>query len=73
MSTAPSENILKLRELTNKLCAIPEDETFEKMYEIKNVIKENEEMLKIAKSDRKKVKCYEVLFDRIKSILNCNN
>jgi hypothetical protein len=73
MSTAPSENILKLRELTNKLCAIPEDETFEKMCEIKNVIKENEEMLKIAKSDRKKVKCYEVLFDRIKSILNCNN
>ncbi len=73
MSTTPSENILRLRELTDKLCALPEDETFEKMYEIKSAIKENEEVLKIAKSDRKKVKCYEVLFDKIKSILNCNN
>jgi hypothetical protein len=72
MNNVPNENILKLRELTDKLCTMP-DETFGTMLEIKSVIKENEEILKVTKSDRKKIKCYEVLFDKIKSILNCNN
>jgi hypothetical protein len=72
MNNVPNENILKLRELTDKLCTMP-DETFGTMREIKSVIKENEEILKVTKSDRKKIKCYEVLFDKIKSILNCNN
>lgn len=72
MNNVPNENILKLRELTDKLCTMP-DEPFGTMLEIKSVIKENEEILKVTKSDRKKIKCYEVLFDKIKSILNCNN
>jgi|688.fasta_scaffold988297_2 hypothetical protein len=72
MNNVPNENILKLRELTDKLCTMP-DETVGTMREIKSVIKENEEILKVTKSDRKKIKCYEVLFDKIKSILNCNN
>ena len=72
MNNVPNENILKLRELTDKLCTMP-DETVGTMREIKSIIKENEEILKVTKSDRKKIKCYEVLFDKIKSILNCNN
>ena len=73
MSSMPSENILKLRELTDKLCAISDEDITEKIYEIKSVIKENEEELKVLKGDKNKVKCYESLFNKIKNILNCKN
>ena len=45
MKSVPSENILKLRELTDKLCNVSNDESREVLEKLKNIIYENKKMI----------------------------
>lgn len=67
-----NENIMKLRELTDKICKseVNDDNLFVKIIkEIKTVVDEEERNLSSIQSNVKKVKCYENMCSKIKIIL----
>jgi len=53
MKKVTSENILKLRELTDKL------------NKIKYILYENKKQIELNNTEKSKLKCYEELFDKI--------
>lgn len=68
-----NDNIIKLRELTDKICKgeVNDDELFKQIIdEIKAVLDAEEDNLATIKSNTKKVKCYEDMCSKIKIILN---
>jgi hypothetical protein len=70
MSTFPSENILKLRELTNKICDINNDEDYKDIVlEIKYVVEEANNELKKAKTIKNRVVSYEKMCETLQEIL----
>jgi hypothetical protein len=69
MKSVPSENILKLRELTDKLCNVSNDESREVLEKLKNIIYENKKMIDSYKTERTKLKCYEDLCNTIIGLL----
>lgn len=69
MKTAPSENILKLRELTEKLCDLSHKDYCEKsLIKIKQVIDESSIEISQANTHQSKINCYEKMYKKIKNI-----
>jgi hypothetical protein len=65
MKKVTSENILKLRELTDKLCSVNYGEEKEKLNKIKYILYENKKQIELNNTEKSKLKCYEELFDKI--------
>jgi hypothetical protein len=65
----PSDNILKLRKLTEQICDIEpsEEDVIEKL---KNVIQKTSDGILSSKTERTKLKYYEKMFSEIKTIIN---
>jgi hypothetical protein len=68
---SPSDNILKLRKLTEQICNI--EPTGECIIETLKILidKTNEEIL-VSKTEKTKLKHYEKMFSQIKKIINEN-
>jgi hypothetical protein len=67
----PSENILKLRELTEKICNRPlNDEHYVILKELKDIIDDGKEEVSNLKTTTSKIKCYEKMCVKITNILN---
>lgn len=76
VSTADNENLVKLRELTEKICLSEQEEFFDD-YQNKKIIKEikqtvESEIKNISekKSEKEKLNCYEKLVSNLNIILN---
>lgn len=67
MTSVPSENILKLRELTEKMCTIKPNDKIVNLVE--DIIAEGVEEVVKSKSDKNKIKCYEAMCYKITNIL----
>ena len=67
--SVPSENIVKLRELTNKLCDLPNDNYKNSIKEIKSIVDEVETEIVTKKTPQAKIKCYIVMYETIKTLL----
>lgn len=66
---APSENILKLRKLTEQICSVePNDECV--MNELKMIIEKGTEAILSSKTERTKLKYYENMFLEIKKLID---
>ena len=67
----PSDNILKLRKLTEQICNIEpsEEDVIEKL---KNVIQKTSDSILSSKTERTKLKYYEKMFSEIKTIISEN-
>lgn len=65
----PSDNILKLRKLTEQICNIEpsEEDVIDKL---KNVIQKANDNILSSKTERTKLKYYEKMFSEIKTIIN---
>lgn len=67
----PSDNILKLRKLTEEICNIePSGECV--IEKIKKVLKNGCDDILSSKTERTKLKYYEKMFSEIKTIINEN-
>lgn len=67
----PSENILKLRELTEKMCEMPHEKQYEEVIKkVKTAIEEGREEVKVLPNTQSKIKCYEKMCGAIITILN---
>ncbi len=67
MNNVPSENILKLIELTDKLCIDDDREIIVKM---KEIIKNGKNEVLKARTTKNKIKCYETMCVSITNVLN---
>jgi hypothetical protein len=66
----PSDNILKLRELTEKICDPAYGETCEKtLVKIKKIMNDGTNELESAKTNQSKIKYYENLYTKIKNLI----
>jgi hypothetical protein len=69
--TSPSDNILKLRKLTEQICSVePLGDCI--VDKLKNAIEKGTEEVLSSKTERTKIKYYEKMFLEIKNILNEN-
>lgn len=66
---SPSENILKLRKLTEQICNIEPSEE-DVIGQLKNVIQKASDNILSSKTERTKLKYYEKMFLEIKTIIN---
>ena len=67
----PSENIIKLRQLTDEICNIhPVNESI--IENLKNIIESGSNKILSSKTERTKLKYYEQMFSEIKKIINEN-
>lgn len=68
-----NDNIVKLRELTDKICKgeVMDDSSYiEIIKQIKQIVDEEENNLSLIHGNAKKIKCYEDMCSKIKIILN---
>lgn len=71
MTTVPSDNILKLRELTDKICnRETNDEYKEIVLKLKEIVDEGKDEIANSKTIKTRVKCYETMCITITKILN---
>lgn len=71
MAKTPSENILKLRELTEKICNESPTSNLEiALRELKVVVDEGNKEINVSITPQKKLKCYEKMYTTITNILN---
>ena len=71
MANTPSENILKLRELTKKICnESPNSDLEIALRELKVVVDEGNKEINVSVTPQKKLKCYEKMYTTITNILN---
>lgn len=71
MAKTPSENILKLRELTNKISETsPINDLETILHNLKIVVDEGNKKINVSVSLQKKLKCYEEMYTTITNILN---
>lgn len=68
MSNVPSENILKLIELTDKLCL--HDDDSEIIIKMKEIIENGKLDVQKARTIKGKIKCYETICGAITNVLN---
>ena len=68
-TTVISDNIIKLRELTSKLCKSPDDEYKVVVEKIKILIGECDTSIDSVKSPQTKLKCYKEMHETLKNIL----
>jgi hypothetical protein len=71
MKSVPSENILQLRELSNKICATNKnDEQYHGVIsEMKKLVEESKRQIEITRTSKDKVKCYEKMCVAITNLL----
>lgn len=69
--TSPSENILKLRKLTEQICNLEPDGICI-IDKLKSAIEKGTEAILTSKTERTKLKYYELMFSEIKTIINEN-
>ena len=69
MLSVPSENILKLRSLTEQLCFKKDIENNEIVLEIKKIIESNLDIINNSETTNIKVKHYEKMFLNISNLL----
>jgi predicted RNA-binding protein len=70
MEISPSENIIRLRELSEKLYAVDiQDDYKEMMTEIKNIVETSKEEISVNSTPKAKVKCYEKMCTTITNLL----
>jgi len=70
-NTVISENILKLRELTEKMNIISNKDEYENVLKsIRSVIEEDEQEISNLISTQSKIKCYEKMCTKLNKILN---
>lgn len=72
MKNVPNENILKLRELTDRICKTSPDENDYKrvVNELKQVIKEGKNEIDRSLTEEKKINCYETMCIAVMNIIN---
>ena len=72
MKTVPNENILKLRELTDRICKTsPEENDYKTVVnELKRVIKEGKNEIDRSLTEEKKINCYETMCIAVMNIIN---
>jgi hypothetical protein len=71
MTSVPSENILKLRELTEKMCLRDSDiEYREILLRLKEIVDSGKDEIHNSKTTKTKVKCYESMCLTITTILD---
>ena len=72
MKSVPSENILKLRELTDKICSREDSEVEYKkvVKQLKNIVDKGVVEIENSQTPKSKMKCYENMCATIKTILN---
>jgi hypothetical protein len=68
MNNVPSENILKLIQLTDKLCLHDEDR--EIIVKMKKIIESGKIDVHKARTIKGKIKCYETMCGAITNVLN---
>lgn len=66
----PSDNILKLRELTEKLTVSVEDDYQTILKRLKNIVDDGKKNINDSVTAHSKIKCYEKMCMTISSILN---
>lgn len=67
----PSENILKLRELTEKMCDMSHEKDYEDVIKkVKKTIDEGTEEVNVSPNAQTKVKCYEKMCNTIITLLS---
>jgi len=69
MSNVPSENILKLIELTDKLC-LHDDDDRDIIVKMKEIIESGKIDVHKARTIKGKIKCYEAMCGAITNVLN---
>jgi hypothetical protein len=71
--SVPNENILKLRELSEKLCQTPSDEYRNIVKKLKNIVESGKDEIEKTTSSQTKIKCYESMCATITNLLNSVN
>jgi hypothetical protein len=72
MKTVPSDNILKLRALTDRLCSVEhvsDVQYKDVLKKLKSLIGEGKKTVDTANSEQSKIKCYETMCITIMKIL----
>ena len=73
---AKSENLIKLKELSDKLCSVDNEETNDNVQykdavnEIANIVDYSEDVIFDENNPDNKLKCYEIMCSKLKIILN---
>lgn len=71
MKSVPSDNIIQLRALTNKICSQNPDNSYKEVVkELKKIVDIGKEEIDEAKSTKTKIKCYESMCVAVTNILN---
>jgi hypothetical protein len=71
MKSVPSDNILQLRVLTDKICSQNTDNSYKEVVkELKQIVEIGKEEIDEAKSTKTKIKCYESMCIAVTNILN---
>jgi hypothetical protein len=71
MTSVPSENILKLRALTEQMCLQgPDDDYKQVVSQLKEIIDICREEIENTKNTKTKIKCYETMCFSMANILN---
>jgi hypothetical protein len=71
MTSVPNDNILKLRELTHKICnSNPNNEYKLIVDELKKVISEGKKNIDESKTNENKITCYESMCVTVMNIIN---
>lgn len=65
-----SDNILKLRELTNKFCDIHDFDYYDMVNEIKSIITACKKNTDIEKNKDKKLRYYDLIISKIDAVVN---
>jgi len=68
--SVPNENILKLRELSDKLCEISTDDYKIIVKKLKNIVDNGKDEIEKSTSSQSKIKCYESMCATITNLLN---
>ena len=71
MTTVPSENILKLRKLTEEICNRESNNEYKEIVlKLKSIVDDGIDEISSSKTMKTKVKCYESMCMTITKILN---
>jgi hypothetical protein len=66
----PNENIVKLRELSEKLCENPNEEYKLIVKKLKTIVDAGKNEIEKSQSEKSKIKCYETMCSTITNLLS---
>ena len=71
MKSVPSDNIIQLRLLTDKICSQNPDNSYKEVVkQLKEIVDIGKEEIDDAKTTKTKIKCYESMCVAVTNILN---